>query len=461
MGKPDPPTPPNPFQTAAAATGTNVSTAVANAFLNNTNQTTPTGTLNYDVTGNYGWTDPTTGSTYNIPRFTASQALTPEGQNIQNQTLGAQQNLATMANEQSGNVRNLLNTAFNPNATAPSPGDPSRISNVPAASTSFSPGGQVQSGLDTSGLANSGNIQTSYGPGDNFSADRQNVQNALMARINPQLDIQRNQLQQQLADQGIRYGSQAYNNAFTPFNQQVNDAQFAAINQAGQEQQRMTQEAGALGAFQNAAQAQAYQQALGAGGFANQAQGQQFQQNAAQATFGNAGLAQQLAQQQSAFNAAQTGRNQYMQEAYQQRNQPINEISALLSGSQLQQPNWLNTPTSQIPTTDVAGLINNQFNQQLGVYQQQNQNYQSLKLSDERMKENITPMASVFASGPDGERKQLPIYEYSYKGDPGEQRHVGPMAQDVEKVDKDAVSEHGGVKYIHPSKVMGSILRAA
>jgi hypothetical protein len=52
--KPDPPTPPNPLDTARAATGTNVSTAVANSFLNNVNQVTPQGALDYSQSGTYG-----------------------------------------------------------------------------------------------------------------------------------------------------------------------------------------------------------------------------------------------------------------------------------------------------------------------------------------------------------------------------------------------------------------------
>lgn len=54
-----------------------------------------------------------------------------------------------------------------------------------------------------------------------------------------------------------------------------------------------------------------------------------------------------------------------------ERNQPLNEITALLSGSQVSQPN---APTQQqptIPTTDVAGLINTNYNQKLGAWQQQ------------------------------------------------------------------------------------------
>src|SRR6476659_57353 len=98
MGKPDPPQPPNPYQTAAAQTGTNVSTGVANAFLNNVNQNTPQGSLNYDVTSNYNWTDPSTGQTYTIPRFTATQTLSPAQRALQTQNEATQLNLATMGN---------------------------------------------------------------------------------------------------------------------------------------------------------------------------------------------------------------------------------------------------------------------------------------------------------------------------------------------------------------------------
>ena len=61
MGKPSSPTPPNPYQTASAQTGTNVATSVANAYLGNVNQQTPTGSLNYNPTGNYQFTDPVSG----------------------------------------------------------------------------------------------------------------------------------------------------------------------------------------------------------------------------------------------------------------------------------------------------------------------------------------------------------------------------------------------------------------
>lgn len=465
MGKPDPPTPPNPLDTARAQTGTNVSTAVANAYLQNINQNTPTGALNYNQSGSYDWRDPTTGQTYTIPTFTATQTLSPQGQDIQNQTQAAQYNLAGMANAQSQRIAGLLSQNMDYSG-APYGGSVNWINGAGPATQYYQPGGPIQSGLDTSGLANAGNITQTYGPND-YSADRQQVQDALMARMNPQLQIQQQQLQQQLADQGIRYGSDAYNNAMLTYNQQANDARWGAISQAGQEQQRMQEEANAQATFQNAAQNQAYQQALGAGQFANAAQQQQYNQNAALAQFYNAGQAQNLQWHQSAFNAANAAQNQWLQQAYAARNQPINEITSLLSGSQVQQPNFVNTPGSQIATTDVASLVNQNFNQQLANYQQQNANYNSLvggilglgagalKLSDEKEKENIHEIGTVL-----GDEKELPVYSYTYKKDPSHTPQTGPMAQDVEKMDPEAVKTVKGTKYIDQRRMMGGLLGA-
>jgi len=467
MSKPDAPTPPNPYATAAAQTGTNVGTGVANAFLNNVNQVTPQGNLTYDVTSNYSWTDPATNQTYSIPRFTATQTQTPQAAAIEAQNNAAKETLARTGATQAGKVESILNTPFNPGTGAPAAGSASGIMGVPQAATSYDTGGQIQ---NTFGDA--GDVTRSYGPADNFSADRQRVEDSLMARMNPQLQKERANIEQRLADQGIRYGSQAYTSAMDDYNRQATDTRFGAISQAGGEQQRMMDMAAKEAGFQNAAQQQAYDQAMGRGSFANSAQAQQNAQNAALAGFGNAGLAQQLAQQQSGFNAQNASRNQYMQEQYQQRQQPLNEITAMMTGSQVANPNWLNTPSSQIATTDFAGIMNQNF-------AQQSQNYQTAQSgwnaamggllglgagairSDERVKKDIVPMGTVFAATPEGERKELPISEWSYKDDPSSTRHVGPMAQDVERIDPKAVKKIGGVRHIDPRRVMGGIMRAA
>jgi hypothetical protein len=109
----------------------------------------------------------------------------------------------------------------------------------------------------------------------------------------------------------------------------------------------------------------------------------------------------------------------------------------------------------------------------MGLYNTQSQQYNALlggvlglgagaiKMSDRREKDDIDKIGTVFAANTDGARKKLPIYQYSYKDDPDSVRHIGPMAQDVEKITPEAVEEHEGVKYIRPRQVMGSIIKAA
>ncbi len=73
-------------------------------------------------------------------------------------------------------------------------------------------------------------------------------------------------------------------------------------------------------------------------------------------------------QRDNAYNSALlSGRAQSAQEALTQRNQPLNEIGALLSGSQVSMPNWNQTPQVNVQPTDVAGI-----NQQNFANQQQN-----------------------------------------------------------------------------------------
>jgi len=496
VGKPDPPSPPNPVDTARASTSTNVGTSIANSFLGNVNQITPDGSLRYDTTGNYTWNDPYTGLAVNIPTFTATQTLSEQQQALKAQTDAAKYNMAGMANTQSGRLADLLSREINL-GDAPAAGDPSGIGNILAPSTTFGDAGTPQASLGDYGrqlteFGDAGAITKDYGPADSFSADRGRVEEALYGRLNPQLQRERANVEQRLADQGIRYGSQAYASAMDDYNRQANDMRLGVTAAGGAEQQRMMDMAAQRAGFQNAAQQQEFTQKFGRAQFANEAQKQQFQeqfqagqfaneaqrnlftQQAARGEFANAGLAQQVAQQQSKFNAQNMARNQFMNEQYALRNQPINEISSLLSGSQINNPNFVNTPNNQIPTTDVAGLINTRFSQDMDIYKQESQNYNAMmggimgmmggmmKMSDRATKDDIHRIATVFAAEPEtGERKKLPIYEYSYKDDPSDARHVGPMAQDVEKIDPGAVKSRKGIKYIDTSRVMGGILKAA
>lgn len=418
MGKSKAPKAPDPKETAAAQTGTNIGTAVANSYLNNVNQVTPDGSLTYNQTGSKNYYDPYTGKSYDIPQFTATQQLSQQQQAIKDQTDGAELNLGKLANSQSGRLNDLLGRPMDLNG-APAAGNAGNL-NMP----------QYQQ------FGNGPKLQTSYT--DDFSQDKQAVQDAMMSRLNPQIENDRSALEQRLANQGIMPGSKAYETSMNQNAQATNDARTSVLLASGQEQSRLAQLANQQATFGNNAN-------------------QQMWNNQFQSTQGNNALAgQKYADQQTQFNAQNTARNQYLQEQYQQRNQPINEISALLSGAQVTNPNFVNSANSQIATTDVAGLINQNYQNQLGAYQQQQQQSggilgglfglgsKLIGLSDASTKENIRRVGSL--------DNGLPIYAYNYKGDG--MTHIGLIAQEVERVNPEAVHRIGSVRVVNYGKAV-------
>lgn len=75
-------------------------------------------------------------------------------------------------------------------------------------------------------------------------------------------------------------------------------------------------------------------------------------------------------QRSNDYNSALlASRAQAATEATTQRNQPLNEISALLSNSQVQQPNFVGTPQTQVAPVDYAGIVNNNYQGQMQAYQ--------------------------------------------------------------------------------------------
>jgi hypothetical protein len=333
MGK-SAPKPPDPKETSAATTATNVGTAVANAYLGNVNQVTPDGSLSYDQTGTYTWNDPYTGKSYDIPTFTATQTLSPEQQAIKDKTTEAQGNLAGIAADQSGFLQDYLNKPF--------------------------------------------------------SYDNQDAENwaydLASQRILPQQQQNEEALRTKLLNSGIREGSAAWNS----------------------EMQRLT----------NANTDQLNQLAL-------------------------------------------NGRQMGFQEAQATRNQPINEITALLSGSQVSQPNYVNANMPTIPTTDVAGIINQDYQNRLGAWQQEQAGLGGLfsgigslaggliGLSDDDAKKNKKRHGEV--------EDEMGLWTFNYKNEPaGAPKHVGLMASEVEKVKPSAVKRgKDGMRRVDYGKALG------
>lgn len=225
-----------------------------------------------------------------------------------------------------------------------------------------------------------------------------------------------------------RFGQEAARGAFANASQQ---------QQYGQNQ--------ALAAFGNQAQGQQYEQNQQAAAFGNAAQAQQNQQNAAQAAFGN--TAQGQAYQQDAANAAfnNNARQQQIQEATYLRNLPLNEISALMGASGgVQNPQFENFANVNVANTDYSGLVQNQFSNQMQLYNQQlaqrNAGLGSIfglagslggaaMMSDRRVKEGIKAIGKL-ANG-------LNTYVFNYIG--SKARQFGVMADEVFKVSPSAV----------------------
>ncbi len=376
MSKPSAPAPPDPTETAAASTGTNVGTAIANTTMGQVDQYGPTGSLTYDQTGTSSYTDPYTGQTYDIPSYSATTSLTPEEQSIFDVNQASRYGMGDLANNQINFLGDYLGEST-PEAPQLGQFDPTNNSYIRPEDA-----GNIQTSV-----GDAGDITKTYG-GD-FSEDRQRVEDALMARMQPYLDKQREQMDQKLANQGIVAGSEAYSRDVDAYGQRANDATYGAILAGGQEQSRLNDMEARRAGFENAAQMQQYGQNYQSGMFANQAQQQQYGQGLQSGMFANQAQNQQFGQNaqlaggENAFNQ-QDWMNQYntmqannatMGSQYQMdmasRNQPINEITALLSGSQVSSPNFQMSMPSPIATTDTAGLINQNYNQQYGNYQDQ------------------------------------------------------------------------------------------
>jgi hypothetical protein len=62
-------------------------------------------------------------------------------------------------------------------------------------------------------------------------------------------------------------------------------------------------------------------------------------------------------------------RGQASNELLTERNQPLNEIIGLLNGQQVQQPQFVNTPQTQVAGTDYAGMVADQYKSKNAAYQ--------------------------------------------------------------------------------------------
>jgi hypothetical protein len=272
---------------------------------------------------------------------TVNETLSPEEQQIFDLNQQNRQGLGSLANLGIGNVSDVLGSSFDP-------------SSLPAQ--------QVNPG--------------------------QTAQDAIMARLAPQMDLRRQQNASELANQGIMPGSEAYNNAMRVSGQQENDLRSQAALQG--------------------------------------------------------------------ISVGQQARQQALGEGLTLRQLPLNEITALMSGSQVNVPQFQGySGTAVAPTPFFQGAqmqgqnAMDLYNQQAGMYNSQIGGLSNLGLgaamyySDRRLKKNIHKLGE-WANG-------INLYSFTYFW--GEDA-IGLMAEEVEKVFPYAVSTLHGFQVINYGELL-------
>ena len=216
-------------------------------------------------------------------------------------------------------------------------------------------------------------------------ATRLATRDAILARAQPDIDRDRAALEAQLVNQGFERGSAAFDDQFRGFDQGVNDLRLGADAAAGDEMARV-------------------------------------------------------------FGLENAARNAQINELVQQRQIPLNELAAMLSGSQVQGPQFVNAPQTGVAPTDVIGATFGAFNGEQNNFQIQNglqsANNQGLygllgsgamagamAFSDARLKRDISALGGGWYR-----------YRYIWSDD----WQIGVMAQEVQKTNPAAVHEIGG-----------------
>lgn len=333
MGKKAPKSP-DPAETAAAQGAMNRDTAITQQELNMVNQSGPWGSVNYQQTGT---------SASGTPTYTQTTSLSPSQQAIFDQSQAAQGNLAKIAANQSGFLQNYLGEGID-------------LSGVPSLQSGFGSNFNPQFNGNVGLNSNLGLAESYAGAGD-FSADRQRVEDALWQRTAGDRSAQDADLRTSLANKGIKEGSEAWNSEMERMGRQNTDARLATVAAGGQEQQRMVEMARQAAMFGNDSR-------LAQGQFGNNAAMSQWQAGMAAQQAQNSAAAQQTGQNNSA-------RQQGIAEAYAQRNQPINEISALLSGAQVSNPAQMGaaSPQTGVDGVNYAGMVQQDYQNRMGAYQ--------------------------------------------------------------------------------------------
>lgn len=175
FGKPAQAPVPDYTGAAEATASGNIDAARLATAANRVNQVTPYGSLNYAITGQ----DP-----YGNPTWTATTSLSPDQQQLYNYDVETSKGLGALQNQGLKYVGNMISNPF-----------------------------------DTSKLPSTG-----------INAGEQ-MSESIMRRLQPQLQQEQKSFDAQMANQGIPVGSEAYMNAKRAFDQRQNDRLVSSVIQ--------------------------------------------------------------------------------------------------------------------------------------------------------------------------------------------------------------------------------------
>lgn len=438
MGKKtsSPPPPPDPAKTAAAQAAANRETAIANAQIGMVDQTTPWGRVTYRELPRPGGQTPAQPQQQApaAPSFDFSRAnalfrqIDPEdgqGKDAYQAYLreaGVADHALNMDPRYLRDNYNFQSNTYEPGVgiqqeTAPGDDYTPRYERI----EELTPEGQRLLDMTTDAqmmfgetanrqLENLGGVldapmdMAAMGemPTPNMDMWRQTADN-MMARISPQMERQRAALETRLANQGIQYGTEAWRAAMDDYNRAMTDTRLAVDSAAGDEMARM-------------------------------------------------------------YGLETDARSRALNEMLMARSQPLNEVAALMSGAQVQQPQFAPTPMPQMQAPDIMGATFGAANQRNAAWQQQQQNAAAntqglfgllgqgamayalmnpatagaaaapaFAFSDRRLKRNVRRIGSL-ASG-------LPLYLYRYIWGGAEQ--IGVMADEARALFPGAVRRIG------------------
>ena len=492
-GRAKAPTPPNPYATAGAQAQANRDAILTSAAVNRYNEVGPYGSVTWERpqgSAGSGAISPADqnrirakGYNTNLPPpssgdysaglggWTRRTTLSPEMQQqfdqrnqLANQLNQSALNRAGQIDQSAFNVNNLPNvSSYDPNIATGLDTSQMQNVNIPDAQ-------QITSQLP--GTPNLPNVPDAT-LGNDYDNQISQVEQATFDRamnlMNPEYERRRRDIDTNLIARGLPVGSEAYGDSMGQFdderNRAMNQAALSSVlagrnehsRLAGLDQARFGQEASRFGMGSQRAD-QLYgmdrQRALDrfgieSGQAAMQAglRGQQAGEQQASANMANRASMNRIATEESA-------RRRALDERLLQRNQPINELAAILQGSPaIQAPTSAQPAQYQAAPANIQGAINTAYQGALNNYNTNMANQQAKKggltglggtlgsaailACDRRLKENIKRL---------GLYKDYNLYQFNYIG--SDETVVGPMADEVKSINPDAIVNFNGYDHV-------------